>query len=85
MRIVWKDTAKKDVQPIKYRNHLIRGYNGGGWITNVEGDYNIYKSHYCAKNAIDKYLGGYGKKGRAGDKRISCGIEIIGKQNNESA
>lgn len=84
MRIVWKDTAKK-VQPVKYRNYIVSGYDTGGWVTDIPGDDNIYKSHYCAMNAIDEYLGGYGNKGKMNSKRFKCGIEVVGKKDNESA
>lgn len=82
MRIVWKDSSVRGAKPVKYRGHWAEGYNGG-WIIDVPGDENIYRTHYCALNAIDKHLGGYGQKG--GVKRISYGIQIIGKKNNESA
>lgn len=83
MRVVWKDSSKSRAQkPIKYRGHFANGYNGG-WIIDVPGDDNIYKTHYCALNAIDKALGGYGQMGSA--KRKDYGISIIGKKNNESA
>lgn len=81
MRVVWKDSAYnvKTYKPIKYRKIMIYGYiNDGirGWTVDIKGDNNIYKSNYCAMNAIDKHLGGYGQKGCA--KRRSYGIEIIG-------
>ena len=81
MRIVWKDSKPKLHKPVKYRNHTINGYNGG-WTTDLPGDNNIYRTHYCALNAIDKALGGGGQKGSA--KRISYGIQIIGKKDGET-
>ncbi len=77
MRIVWKDSKPKCHKPVKYRGHIIEGYNGG-WTTSIPGDDNIYKTHYCALNAIDKALGGYGQKGS--QKRQAYGIKIIGKK-----
>ena len=77
MRVVWKDSAPKNKKPIKYRKNHVYGY-GKGWITTIPGDDNVYSSHYCALNAIDKALGGYGQMGCA--KRISYGITIIGKK-----
>lgn len=78
MRIVWKDSTPKLHKPVKYRGHMVRGYNNG-WETDLPGDNNIYNSHYCALNAIDKALGGYGQKGSA--KRRAYGIKIIGQKN----
>ena len=77
MRIVWKDSTPKLHKPVKYRGHMIQGYNGG-WTTDIDGDDNVYATHYCALNAIDKHLGEYGQKGCA--KRKNYGIRIIGKK-----
>lgn len=82
MRVVWKDSKPKQHKPVKYRGYMIEGYNNG-WTTTIPGDDNVYKTHYCALNAIDKALGGYGQKG--GAKRKGYGIQIVGKKNNESA
>ena len=82
MRIVWKDSNSLGHKPVKYRGHFAEGYNGG-WIVDIPGDDNIYRTHYCALNAIDEYLGGVGQKGNA--KRQSYGIQIIGKKNIETA
>lgn len=82
MRVVWKDSFVRDKKPIKYRGYFVEGC-GEGWTITVAGDDNIYKTHYCALNAIDKHLGGYGQMGSA--KRKSYGIKIIGKKNTESA
>jgi len=54
-----------------------------GWTTDLPNDDNIYSSHYCALNAIDKALGGYGQMGSA--KRQKYGIQIIGKKAGELA
>ena len=84
MRVVWKDSGfRKAQKPIKYRGYMVEGYNGNGWIIDIPGDQNIYRTHYCALNAIDKSLGGHGQMGSA--KRKSYGIDIIGKKGGESA
>lgn len=82
MRVVWKDSRPKLHKPVKYRGCTIQGYNNG-WTTDIPGDNNIYKTHYCALNAIDRALGGYGQKGSG--KRKSYGIQIVGKKDGESA
>ena len=78
MRIVWKDSRPKVYKPVKYRGHFATG-SPQGWSIDIPGDDNLYSSHYCALNAIDKALGGYGQKGSA--KRKAYGIEVIGKKN----
>lgn len=79
MRIVWKDSSKpKEYEPIKYRDIYIFG-TPNGWEVNIKGDNNLYKNHYCAKNAIDAYFGEEGMHGDA--KRKDYGIQIIGKKN----
>lgn len=78
MRIVWKDSTKPK-RPLKYRGVMITGC-GDGWAIDIQGDDNIYKAHYCAKNAIDAALGGTGAYGKADEKRLSYGIQIIGKK-----
>lgn len=82
MRIVWKDSKSKTHKPIKYRGHMIQGYKNG-WTTDIPGDNNIYHSHYCALNSIDKALGDYGQKGTA--KRKNYGIKIVGTKDGETA
>lgn len=78
MRIVWKDSSKpKEYEPIKYRDIYIFG-TPNGWEVNIKGDNNLYKNHYCAKNAIDAYFGEEGMHGDA--KRKGYGIQIIGKK-----
>jgi hypothetical protein len=54
-----------------------------GWYTDIAGDNNLYKNHYCALNAVDKALGGYGQKGT--QKRQSYGIVIVGKKDETNA
>lgn len=76
MRIVWKDTAPRTFKPVKYRGYIVQG-SVKGWTISVDGDDNLYQTHYDAKNAIDKHLGGTGQKGCA--KRKGYGITIIGK------
>ena len=75
--IRWKDSKPKLHKPVKYRGFVVEGYNNG-WTTTIPDDDNIYKTHYCALNAIDKALGGAGQKGSA--KRKAYGIQIIGKK-----
>ena len=82
MRIVWKDSNARARKPIKYRGCMIHGYHKG-WTIDIPGDDNIYRTHYCALNAIDKALGGYGQMGSA--KRKAYGIQIIGKKDGETA
>jgi hypothetical protein len=67
---------------VKYRNHTIYG-SPKGWTTSLPDDDNLYATHYCALNAIDKALGGYGQMGCA--KRKKYGIKIIGKKDGETA
>ena len=82
MRVVWKDSKPTSDKPVKYRGQMIYG-SPKGWETDIPGDDNLYKSHYCALNAIDKALGGYGQKGT--QKRQSYGIQIVGKKGDETA
>lgn len=82
MRVIWKDSVIKTYNPVKYCGYVVCG-SELGWTTNVEGDDNIYKTHYDAKNAIDKHLGGTGQKGCT--KRKGYGITIVGKKNSETA
>lgn len=77
MRVVWKDTAPKNKKSIRYRGYSIHGCDGG-WEITVPGDNNIYRTHYCAHNAIDAYLGGSGQMGTA--KRRAYGIQIVGQR-----
>lgn len=80
MRIVWRDSKPQTYKPLKYRKHMVYG-SPRGWTTNIPGDDNLYKNHYCAFNAIDKHLGDYGN---CNDKQKGYGIQIIGKK-DESA
>ena len=79
MRIIWKDSNQsKKYKPVKYRGHYITGYAEGasGWVVDIPDDNNIYKSSYCAMNAIDQYYGDADNRGTK--KRKSYGIQIIG-------
>ena len=82
LRVVWKDTAPKSKKPVKYRGHYVTGCPGG-WAVDIPGDCNIYRTHYCALNAIDKALGDAGQKGTA--KRQAYGIQIVGQRSNATA
>lgn len=82
MRIVWKDSKPRTYKPVNYRGFTATG-SPQGWETDVPGDNNIYKTHYCALNAIDAALGDAGQKGTA--KRKACGIQIVGKKGGASA
>lgn len=82
MRVIWKDSEIKKFKPMKYRDHMIYG-TSAGWTVDIKGDDNIYKTNYCARNAIDKHLGGHGQLGCA--KRQRYGITIVGKKNGETA
>lgn len=76
MRIVWRDsTVPKEYEPIKYRKVYIFG-SPDGWEVNIKDDSNLYKTHYCAQNAIDKHYGDFGTRGT--EKRRKYGIQIIG-------
>ncbi len=77
IHITWKDSKAKDYKPVKYRGHTAYG-SPNGWYTDVEGDNNLYATHYDALNAIDKALGGSGQKGSA--KRKGYGIHVIGEK-----
>ena len=54
-----------------------------GWITDIPGDDNLYKTHYSAQNAVDAFYGELGVHGS--EKRKRYGIQITGKRNGESA
>lgn len=78
MRVVWKDSkTPSEYKPIRYRKFMIWG-TPKGWEITVPGDQNVYKSHYCAQNAIDHHYGDFGQRGT--EKRKSYGIQIIGKK-----
>ena len=79
MRVVWRDNNGKPCPPAKYRDVTITRYNDGfiqGWILDVPNDDNIYVSQDCAKNAIDKILGGTAR--RNVEQRLKKGIRTVG-------
>lgn len=82
MRIVWKDSTVARSNA-KYRGYVIKSYSTG-WITDVPGDDNIYKTKRCAKNAIDEMLGIEDGKYKKLPERLKHGIEIIGKKKKSS-
>ena len=79
MRIVWKDSTVARSNA-KYRGYSIESYSTG-WVTNIPGDNNIYKTKRCTKNAIDEALCVKHKKL---PERITHGIEVIGKKKKSS-
>lgn len=81
MRIVWKDSKPNARKPIKYRGFYAKGHEHG-WVITVPGDENIYRTHYCALNAIDKALGGEPRVKCKDIKRQKYGIQIIGTKND---
>ena len=83
MRVVWRDSKPKEYKPVKYRGHMVYG-SPRGWMTDIPGDDNLYKTNYHALNAIDAALGGTGRYGAASEKRRSYGIEIIGKKSGNA-
>lgn len=81
MRIVWKDSFINNYKPVKYRDRIIQN-TSNGWVTDLPGDDNIYRTRNCALNAVDKILGVDGIKRRS--KRMDEGIDIIGKKKKSS-
>lgn len=81
MRIVWKDAvvARAD---FKYRGYWVECYLNG-WMINIPGDTNIYKTNRCAKNAIDEALGLDGLRHKKLPKRLEYGYEVIGTKKNK--
>lgn len=78
VRIVWKDGVNSKVwKPLTYRGYTITSH-GGGWVVNLPGDGNIYRTQLSALNAIDKILGGKTRKDAT--NRQSKGIQIIGQK-----
>ena len=82
MRVVWRDSNARTYKPLKYRQYMLYG-DARGWATTVPGDDNLYASHYCAQNAVDKAYGDLGQRGCK--KRKRYGIKIVGKKGNETA
>lgn len=79
-RVTGTDSCARGRKPIKYRDHYIQYISGMGWVTDIEGDRNVYKNHYSAQNAVDAALGGYSRRGKPTEKRLSYGIQIIGQR-----
>ena len=75
IRVTWKDQNGKPCPPAKYRTVTMTRYNSG-WILDIPGNNNIQASQDCAKNAIDKILGGTAR--RHVDSRLKKGIKILG-------
>lgn len=80
IKVVWKDTQIYNRVESAYRKHTVKGFEDG-WITNIEGDDNVYRTRFSAMNAIDKALGGTGRMGTP-EKRKAHGIQIIGKKSD---
>lgn len=74
IKVVWKDSYKPNTKSYKHKGHTIQGYDTG-WIIDVEGDTNIYKSYLAAYHAINKAVG---------KDADTSKIKIIG-QRNETA
>lgn len=76
MRVIWRDSLQpKEYKPLRYRKFYILG-TPKGWAITVPGDNNLYKTHYCAQNAIDAHYGDLGAHGT--EKRKRYGIQIVG-------
>lgn len=75
IRVIWKDQNGHPCPPAKYRKVTMTRYKGG-WLLDIPNNNNIYASQDCAKNAIDKILGGTAR--RHVDSRLKKGIKIIG-------
>lgn len=81
MRIIWKDSnLPKEYEPIQYRGVYLFG-TPDGWEVDIKGNDNLYRNHYCAKNAIDEYYGDLGEHGDA--KRKRYGIQINGQKESK--
>ena len=77
IRVVWRDQNGRPCPPAMYRKVTMTRYNSG-WILDIPEDKNIYASQDCAKNAIDKILGGTAR--RHVESRLKKGIKILGVQ-----
>lgn len=77
MRIVWKDSNKKEYRPLKYRSYIISHFNDG-WVTNCPGDTFIYRNAVSAMNALDQHLGL--REGKPLPKRLSLGVSVVGRK-----
>ena len=77
IRVTWKDQNGRPCPPTTYRKVTMTRYKSG-WILDIPGNKNIYTSQDCAKNAIDKILGGTAR--RHVESRLKKGIKILGVQ-----
>ncbi len=80
MRVIWKDTNANTCPTRIYRKVSISRYEDEtlkGWTIDLDDDNNIYISQDCARNAINKALGG--KPRKDGSRLQQAGIKIIGK------
>ena len=75
IRVTWKDQNGKPCPPATYRKVTMTRYKSG-WILDIPEDKNIYASQDCAKNAIDKILGGTAR--RHVESRLKKGIKVLG-------
>lgn len=75
IRVVWKDQNGRPCPPATYRKVTMSRYKSG-WILDIPENNNIYASQDCAKNAIDKILGGTAR--RHVESRLKKGIKILG-------
>ena len=75
IRVTWKDQNGRACPPAEYRKVTMTRYKSG-WILDIPEDKNIYASQDCAKNAIDKILGGTTR--RNVESRLKKGIKILG-------
>lgn len=80
MRIVWKDS-------LTYKTYTYRGFTISrterGWITNIPGDNNIYRSAETAHNGVDQILGGDTRK--KNPRRHRLGVQIVGEKDGDIA
>lgn len=73
--MIWKDTAVARAD-FKYRGYWVEGYLNG-WMINISGDTNIYKTNRCTKNVIDETLGLDDLRYKKLSKRLEYGYEVI--------
>ena len=78
VRVTWKDSRANPCPPATYRNVTMTRYQNG-WVLDLPSDNNIYASQDCAKNAIDKTLGGTAR--RHVESRLKKGIKVLGTYN----
>lgn len=75
MRITWKDSRE-------FKTYTYRGYTISrtekGWITDIPGDNNIYRTAETAHNGVDEIIGG--KTRKANPSRHRFGTQVIGQK-----